>query len=72
MGFIPAEAPKIALIVVVQDPVGGHYGGTVAAPVFKAIADEALAYLNVPRDDSKEKGLIVTIDDRERSLTAKR
>lgn len=72
VGFIPAEAPKIALIVVVQDPVGGHYGGTVAAPVFKAIADEALAYLNVPRDDSKEKGLIVTIDDRERSLTAKR
>lgn len=72
VGFIPAEAPKIALIVVVQDPVGGHYGGTVAAPVFKAIADEALAYLNVPRDDAKEKGLIVTINDRERSLTAKR
>lgn len=64
VGFIPAEDPKIALIVVVHDPVGGHYGGTVAAPVFRAIANEALAYLNVPRDDSKDKGLLVTLNHR--------
>jgi cell division protein FtsI (penicillin-binding protein 3) len=62
VGFIPAQNPRIAMIVVIQDPKGAHYGGVVAAPVFKAIADEALAYLNVPRDDARQKGLVVTFD----------
>lgn len=65
VGFIPAENPRIALIVVIHDPKGAHYGGVVAGPVFKAISDEALAYLNVPRDDAKEKGLVVTINNNE-------
>ncbi len=65
VGFIPAENPRIALIVVIHDPKGAHYGGVVAGPVFKAISDEALAYLNVPRDDAKEKGLIVSINNKE-------
>ncbi len=62
VGFIPAENPRIALIVVVHDPRGAHYGGVVAGPVFRAISDEAMAYLNVPRDDAKDKGLLVTFD----------
>jgi len=63
VGFIPADNPRIAMIVVIHDPKGIHYGGVVAAPVFKAISDEALAYLNVPRDDAKEKGLVVTFNN---------
>ncbi|MCS7215577.1 MAG: penicillin-binding protein 2 [Thermodesulfovibrio sp.] len=63
VGFIPAENPRIAMIVVIHDPKGAHYGGVVAAPVFRAISNEALAYLNVPRDDAKEKGLVVTFDN---------
>lgn len=63
VGFIPVDYPRIAMIVVIHDPKGQYYGGAVAAPVFKAIADEALAYLNVPRDDAKEKGLIVTLNN---------
>jgi len=63
VGFIPVQNPRIALIVVIHDPKGAHYGGVVAAPVFKAISDEALAYLNVPRDDAKEKGLVVKFHD---------
>lgn len=59
VGFVPAENPKIAMIVVVHEPKGAIYGGVVAGPVFKKIADEALSYLNVPRDDSKEKGLLL-------------
>jgi len=62
VGFIPSDNPRIAMIVVIHDPKGAHYGGVVAAPVFKAIADEALSYLNVPRDDAKEKGLVVTFN----------
>ncbi|MCX8034218.1 MAG: penicillin-binding protein 2 [Thermodesulfovibrio sp.] len=65
VGFIPAENPRIACIIVIHDPKGAHYGGVVASPVFKAISDEALAYLNVPRDDAKEKGLVVTINNNE-------
>ncbi len=62
VGFIPADNPRIAMIVVIHDPKGAHYGGVVAAPVFKAISDEAMAYLNIPRDDAKEKGLWVTFE----------
>jgi len=63
VGFIPVHNPRIAMIVVIHDPKGTHFGGVVAAPVFKAISDEALAYLNVPRDDAKEKGLIVKLNN---------
>jgi cell division protein FtsI (penicillin-binding protein 3) len=47
MGFAPAEDPKIALIVVVDEPQGNIYGGIVAAPAFKGIVEKALPYLNV-------------------------
>ncbi|GAB6182523.1 penicillin-binding protein 2 [Thermodesulfovibrio hydrogeniphilus] len=69
VGFIPADNPRIALIVVIHDPKGAHYGGVVAAPIFKAIANEALAYLNVPRDDAKEKGLVVTFNEQKRMVS---
>ena len=40
VGYFPAEAPKYSCIVVVHDPRGGsYYGSTVAAPVFKRLAD---------------------------------
>jgi cell division protein FtsI (penicillin-binding protein 3) len=47
MGFAPAEDPKIALIVVVDEPQGNIYGGIVAAPAFKGIVEKVLPYLNV-------------------------
>lgn len=68
VGFIPAQNPSIALIVVIHDPKGAHFGGIVAAPVFKAISDEALSYLNVPRDDAREKGLVVKFNEMEGRL----
>jgi cell division protein FtsI (penicillin-binding protein 3) len=48
IGFVPAEAPRIAIAVMVDEPQGGHLGGAVAAPIFKEIAEQALAYLHVP------------------------
>jgi cell division protein FtsI (penicillin-binding protein 3) len=59
VGFVPADSPQIAMIVVIQEPRGQIYGGVVAGPVFKKIANESLSYLRVPRDDSNEKGLIM-------------
>ncbi len=51
VGFVPASQPRIVAIVVIGEPKGGYYGGTVAAPVFKELADATLAYLRVPRED---------------------
>lgn len=45
VGFFPADDPKYSCIVVVNDPKeNGFYGSTVAAPVFKNIADKVFAY----------------------------
>lgn len=60
VGFVPADDPKIAMIVVIYEPKGQIYGGVVAAPVFKQIAENALSYLEVPREDSQREMLVVT------------
>lgn len=59
VGFVPADNPRIAMIVVIYEPKGQIYGGVVAAPVFRNIADQALSYLNVPREDSSGKQLLL-------------
>ncbi|MBI5674281.1 MAG: penicillin-binding protein 2 [Nitrospirae bacterium] len=60
VGFVPADNPAFALIVVVYEPVGGSYGGTVAAPVFKRISEHALTYLDVPMEMDENRVLLVT------------
>jgi cell division protein FtsI (penicillin-binding protein 3) len=47
LGFAPADDPKVAILVVVDEPRKAHYGGTVAAPAFRKIAHGTLNYLNV-------------------------
>ncbi|NIQ94917.1 MAG: transpeptidase family protein [Desulfuromonadales bacterium] len=52
VGIVPADDPRLVVLVVVDEPQGKPYGGIVAAPVFARIADQALRYLNVsPRQD---------------------
>ena len=48
IGFAPADDPVISIAVVLDEPKGSYYGGTVAAPVFKYVASELLKYLEVP------------------------
>lgn len=48
VGFAPADKPEIAVLVIIDEPQGSYYGGVVAAPVFKNIAQQTLSYLNVP------------------------
>ncbi|MBI3404586.1 MAG: PASTA domain-containing protein [Acidobacteria bacterium] len=50
VGFAPLNSPAITILVSLDSPVGGHHGGDVAAPVFKRIAEQTLAYLDVPHD----------------------
>lgn len=52
MGFAPAHDPRVAVIVVIDEPQTDYaYGGTLAAPVFKEIVRQALIHLNVPPDN---------------------
>ncbi|MGD8366213.1 MAG: penicillin-binding protein 2 [Desulfobacterales bacterium] len=53
VGFAPAEAPEIVVLVVIDEPKKSYYGGVVAAPAFKRIAEETLHYLNVPPQEGK-------------------
>jgi len=55
IGFAPVENPQIAVLVVIDEPKGQIYGGAVAAPVFKKIAQSTLNYLNVPPKNVTEK-----------------
>ncbi len=51
VGFFPAEAPKVLIMVVVDSPaVGEAWGSTVAGPIFKAIAEETVSYLGLKAD----------------------
>ncbi len=51
VGFMPASAPRVAAVVVIDGPRGGqHYGGLVAAPVFASVMHDAARILNLPAD----------------------
>ncbi len=47
VGFAPADNPRIALLVIIDEPVGPYYGGLIAAPVFGAVMRDILQYLQV-------------------------
>jgi cell division protein FtsI (penicillin-binding protein 3) len=50
IGFAPAQDPRLLVAVVVDEPQGDIYGGSVAAPAFGRIAGFALPYLGVPAE----------------------
>jgi cell division protein FtsI/penicillin-binding protein 2 len=50
VGFVPATRPRIVVLVTVDEPRGAIWGGVVAAPAFKEIAQPTLQYLNTPPD----------------------
>lgn len=53
IGIAPSYAPKIAVFVGIDEPQGAYYGGVVAGPVFKDIAESALKFLDVPSSLSR-------------------
>lgn len=55
IGFAPVDKPQIAVLVVIDEPRSQMYGGVVAAPVFRKIAQSTLNYLNVPPQPPSEK-----------------
>ena len=50
VGFVPSRSPRFTIVVVVDSPHRvSHYGGVVAAPIFKRISEAVLQYEGVPR-----------------------
>ena len=49
LGFAPAENPQVLGLVVIYDPQGVYYGGTIAAPVMREIFDNILPYLGIEK-----------------------
>ena len=50
VGLVPASKPELVIMVMVDEPRGGYYGGTVAAPAFREIARFNLQHLEIPQD----------------------
>ena len=53
-GFAPVDNPEIACVVSIDDPVGAHLGGAVAAPVFARVVSDALHVLGVPPENDPQ------------------
>ncbi len=51
VGAVPARAPRLVILVSVDQPVGGHYGNQVAAPTFARVASRAMELYAVAPDD---------------------
>ncbi|MBI3975382.1 MAG: penicillin-binding protein 2 [Armatimonadetes bacterium] len=56
VGFAPVPHPRLAILIVLDEPKGAYFGGTVAAPVFREIAGRALWYLRVPPSAALDLG----------------
>jgi len=64
VGFAPKKDPQVAVLVVVDAPENGHYGGEVAAPAFRRIVTDTLNYLGVVPDNKYDrKGMMVSIQN---------
>ncbi len=50
IGFAPVDYPKVVIAAIVDEPAQNEWGGTVAAPLFKRIAERVLPYLDIPPD----------------------
>ncbi|NBI84803.1 peptidoglycan glycosyltransferase [Lachnospiraceae bacterium] len=55
LGFAPASDPKVMVLVIINNPQGVYYGGTIAAPVAKEIFEDILPYLDIPFDEEAAK-----------------
>ena len=61
LGFLPADEPRLAILVAVDEPEGDVFGGSVAAPAWSAIAAEALRQIGVAPDSAREEVVLASI-----------
>jgi cell division protein FtsI (penicillin-binding protein 3) len=63
VGFVPADDPKLVILVVLDEPEGRTFGGLVAAPIFSRIAAQGLRYLKVPPREPVNPGQLPSLDE---------
>lgn len=75
IGFFPADDPEVCISIVVDEPRGQHYGGEVAAPVFRRVAESVASYLNIRPDVPQSvpgatQGSVLELSDSRTARTA--
>jgi cell division protein FtsI (penicillin-binding protein 3) len=63
VGFVPAEDPRLVILVVLDEPQGQTYGGMVAGPVFSRIAEQSLRYLHVDPANAGSRPSLLTVKE---------
>ncbi len=58
IGAVPAEAPRLVILVLIDEPETLRWGGSIAAPTFREIARDALKYLQVPPSPARDVRLV--------------
>ena len=61
LGFSPADNPQVMTLILIDEPQGIYYGGTIAAPVVGEIYDNILPYLGIYKDENVEEETTQTI-----------
>lgn len=61
VGFVPADKPKLTIAVIIDEPQGVKYGGVVAAPAFRDIAQNSLAYLKIQPNMPMKKSVKIDV-----------
>lgn len=51
LGFAPANNPQVMAFVMIDEPTGVYYGGTIAAPVIQEVFSNILPYLGIPKEE---------------------
>lgn len=70
LGFVPAEAPRILGICIINNPQGVYYGGTICAPVMRTVFENILPYLGIEKEAVQETDAVRTMDQVEHLLSA--
>lgn len=58
VGAVPAESPRLVILVLIDEPEALRWGGSIAAPTFREIARDVLQYLQVPPSPSRDVRLV--------------
>jgi len=58
VGAVPAESPRLVILVLLDEPETLRWGGSIAAPTFREIARDALKYLQVPPSPARDMRLV--------------
>jgi cell division protein FtsI/penicillin-binding protein 2 len=65
IGFFPADNPEVCISISFDEPKAGHFGGQIAAPVFRQVAEAIADYLNIRSEDGNTPdGLVPGMDSR--------